>query len=478
MTAPEGMPARSPDPAVPARKRRLVTRRRLLTAGGIMAGTGAVAAAGGAIAWATTRYPGGPGHEGLLALTGATALTGPQLRPVEDAVVLIRDGRITDVGPDVEVPEQAQVLELPGATILPGLIDMHVHLSFPELEPGETFDLGDFPGYLWDSVRSLPQMRRDLLAHGVTAVRSLGDELGWVRDLRRGVAAGDLEGPRIFCAGPVLTVPNGHPISSGYGIGADSDGVRLPGSSAQAETIVAELLDGDDRVDLIKVIHEGAPSVAGDPAHSPAVLSAIVGAAHAGGSTVTVHCRDDEDIAEALEAGVDGIEHLTLLRRDSPADQNFETAARQWPDGMLEQMAQAGVVLDPTLGVVAAQPARSSDDWATLLGRLHERLLEAHAAGVPLVAGSDAAVPGVPFGGGLLDELDALAAAGLPTREVLRATTTQAAAALRSEDIGVLEPGRAADLLVVDGDPLRDLGALRRVSAVLRDGRVVVGSEG
>src|SRR5699024_1828979 len=124
-----------------------------------------------------------------------------------DATVLIEDGRILEAAPGVEVPADATVLDLPGTTVLPGLIDMHTHLAYPSIEPGEDFGAGDMPGYLWDYVRSFPQARRQLLEHGVTAVRSLGDELDWVLELRRAIADGELEGPRIFCAGPVLTTP-------------------------------------------------------------------------------------------------------------------------------------------------------------------------------------------------------------------------------------------------------------------------------
>src|SRR5699024_1839830 len=118
----------------PAKPRRL-TRRRLLWAGGVLAGGAVAVAVGGGAAYYATRFPGGEPHSGWLALRGVTALAGEDLEPVADAIVLVRDGRIVDVGSRLEIPEGAQILDAPGATVLPGLIDMHTHLSFPPIDP-------------------------------------------------------------------------------------------------------------------------------------------------------------------------------------------------------------------------------------------------------------------------------------------------------------------------------------------------------
>lgn len=454
---------------------RRVRRRRLLTAAGVVTGGALALAAGTAGTYFATLYRGEQPQTGLLALRRATVLLGETLEPVVGATILIEDGHILEVGDDVEVPERAAVLDLSGTTVLPGLIDMHTHLAYPDIDPGEDFGAGDMPGYLWDYLRSFPQMRRQLLDHGVTSVRSLGDELGWVLELRAAIATGELEGPRIFCAGPVLTTPGGHPIAT-HPPDADSDAVRIPRTAGEAEAIVAELVDREDSVDVIKVVHEaGLADLRLDP-HPPAVLAAIVEAAHARDVPVTVHCNAIEDLTEVLEAGADGIEHLTLRTREDSTDTFLEAAGAPWPTGMLEQMAEADVVLDPTLVVEAARRAQDEPDAIPFRDRIFERVREAHEAGVAVVAGSDAAVPGLSFGASLIEEIEAIGACGLPARAALQAATVQAAAALGSSDIGVIAPGRAADLVAVDGDPLSDLSALRRISAVLREGRVVVGA--
>ncbi|HLS15019.1 MAG TPA: amidohydrolase family protein [Beutenbergiaceae bacterium] len=457
-----------------AGKPRKLTRRRLLWAGGILAGGAVAVVAGGATAYYTTRFPGGEAHSGWLALRGITALTGPDLQPVTDAIVLVQDGQIVDVGSRLEIPEGAQILDAPGATVLPGLIDMHTHLSFPPIDADEEFGLSDLPGYYWDLARYLPGGRRDFLAHGVTSVRSLGDELTWVRELRAGIDDGTLEGPRVFFAGPTLTTPGGHPIST-FDVPADSDGIRLPGSPEEAEAIVAQLCEADQPVDVIKVIQESSTPDQPLTPHEPEVLAAIGRAAHQRGVPVTAHCGTVTDLSQAVEAGFDGIEHLSLRDPSAPWDQINQTAATGWPEGVLDQMVAGGMTLDPTLLVELGDPDDQPPERAEMAERVYARLLEAHEAGVALIAGSDAAVPGMDFGSGLVREVAALAAAGLPNRVALGAATTQAAAALGSERIGVLEPGRAADLLVLDGDPLTDLGALQHVMGVLREGRIVAG---
>jgi imidazolonepropionase-like amidohydrolase len=139
-----------------------------------------------------------------------------------------------------------------------------------------------------------------------------------------------------------------------------------------------------------------------------------------------------------------------------------------WGDGRLDRLVDQQVVLSPTLAVT--EVALPADAHA----RLRERAVEAHGAGVTLVAGSDAGVPGVAYGAGLVRELELLVISGLTPREALRAATSDAARALRVPDIGVVAPDHAADLVVVAGRPDRDLADLRRIRLVLRDGRLVV----
>ena len=465
---------RTDETSQPHRKKpRTLTRRHLLWASGILAGGAVATAAGGVSAYYGTRFPAGENHSGWLAIRGATALTGENLEPVTNAIVLVQHGQIVEVGSRLEIPDGAEILDAPGATVLPGLIEMHAHLLFPEIDPDDGAEIGA-AGHLWDIVRYMPGVRRDFLEHGITAVRDLGGDLAWARDLRSSIDDGTLEGPRAFVAGPLVTTPGGHPIGTVEG-GVPEEVVRTPRNPQGAQQVIAELCDHEDPVDVIKVVHDSGGADMSLTAHEPEVLEALVEAADERGVPVTAHCGSPTELRQAVEAGFDGIEHLTLRDRSFDFDQMDHTAAMAWPEGLVDEMAAGGVALDPTLLVELGYPEDRSPERQELAERRFERLLEAHGAGVQIVAGSDAgmAIPG--FGDGLIGEVMMLGEAGLPTRDVLRAATSQAAAALRSDRIGVLEAGRAADLLIVDGDPVADLRALHEVMAVLRDGRVVVG---
>jgi enamidase len=187
------------------------------------------------------------------------------------------------------------------------------------------------------------------------------------------------------------------------------------------------------------------------------VLQAIVDEAHRHDLPVVAHWGTLDDLQELLAVGVDGLEHLEA-----------RGVLDGWPEQALQELVSADVPLDPTLAVTeAAIPAENHR-------LLRERLREYVAAGGAVVSGSDAGMPGVPFGGGLHRELELLVDSGLTPTEALRAATSDAARALRVGDVGSIEPGRAADLLVVDGNPHEDITAVRNVVSVLRDGRFVV----
>jgi enamidase len=406
--------------------------------------------------YTATLYHGGDPQRGHLAIIGATVLVGEELEPRTGVTVLIHDGVITDVGTSVEVPTGARILDLAGRTVLPGLTDMHVHLGSPARDRGEDAGPLHVARIVADALRYVPGTRRALLDHGVTAVRDLGDEHVWVTDMRRMIGEGELEGPRVFAAGPVFTTAGGHPVVT-FGIDPASDGVRVPATPEEARREVAELAAGPRRVDVIKVVQErGSPRRSLGPIPRD-VLRAIVAEAHEHGLRVTAHWGTPEDLADVLDAGVDGLEHV-----------ESREVLDAWPEGTLEEIVVRDIPLTPTLAVTkVAVPSDAHE-------RLRERVGEFHAAGGRIVVGSDAGVPGIPFGAGVHRELELLVASGLTPQAALRAATSEAARVLGTREIGAIEAGRAADLLVVAGDPLADIGVVRHVVLVLREGRVVV----
>ncbi|MFD6953589.1 amidohydrolase [Nocardiopsis sp. TSRI0078] len=393
-----------------------------------------------------------------IALTGATVLVGEDLEPHGDAVVVVGHGRVTAVGPGAPVPPRARVLDLAGHTVLPGLVDAHVHLGAPETGRGEG-PPGPLAraGAVADWLRFQPRKRRGFLRHGVTTACSLGDENAWVHDFRRRAADGTLTGPRLLIAGPLFTAPGGHPVAT-VGAAPGDDWVRVPRGPDEARAQVAALVTGKDPVDLVKVVHDrGDPRRRSLEPLDPGVLAAIVDEAHLQDTPVAAHWGNLTDLEELLEAGVD---HLHHLEARGPLD--------GWPQDLLSEAVRRGVTLTPTLAVTEAV----GDPRTAAV--LRERAGEFADAGGTLLAGSDAGMPSVRAGSGLLREIELLTACGLAPRRALVAATSAPARALGALHVGAVVPGRAADLVAVRGDPLADLGALRRVGVVLRGGRVVV----
>lgn len=414
-------------------------------------------AVGGVAFFYGTLYRAGPPQEGYLALTGATVLVGEGLEP-RSSTVLIRDGTIIAVGDpeDVAIPPEATILDLSGYTLMPGLIDLHVHLGSPALRAGQRPGPMMFPRLVADWMRFFPDRRRALLEHGVTTVRSLGDDTEWVMEFRQRIRNGELEGPNIVAAGPVFTTPGGHPVVT-IGVDPASGGVRVPSTAEEARAAVRELAGGDGGVDLIKVVQErGRPGRPLEPFRLD-VLRAVVSEAHDHGLPVTAHWGTLEDLEDVLDAGVDGLEHLEA-----------RGVLEGWPEAALDTLVERGLALSPTLTVMeVAIPAE-------ILRQLQRRVGEYHAAGGRVTVGSDSGMPGVPFGAGVHRELELLVESGLTPQQALKGATSEAARVLRSDRLGVIAPGRAADVMAVGGDPLQNIAAVGNVVVVFRDGRLVI----
>jgi imidazolonepropionase-like amidohydrolase len=444
----------------PVRRRTLAGRQLLRILLYVLAVAVAAVAAGGAW-YIATLYTVGEGPGEHLALTGATVLVGDALEPRRGHTVLLRQGTIVEVGAAVVIPPSATRMDLSGYTLLPGLMDLHVHLGAPELAADEKPGLLHTAGLVLESVRFVPGKRRALLAHGVTAVRCLGNDHAWVTELRQLLRDGELEGPRLFAAGPLFTAPGGHPVATLFADrpGETSGFVRLPGTPEDARGAVQALSTGDGRVDLIKVVQDrGRPGRSLQPI-DPGVLRAIVVEAHQRGLPVVAHWGTLQDLEDVLAAGVDGLEHVGRVLEG-------------WPAGVVGALVEREIPMTPTLGVMAVKlPPETMRE----LGR---RVAEFHGAGGRVVVGSDAGMPGVAFGPGVHRELELLVESGLTPQQALRAATSEAARVLKASHIGAIASGRAADLVAVEGDPLQEIRAARNVVLVFRDGRLVVDRRG
>jgi imidazolonepropionase-like amidohydrolase len=395
----------------------------------------------------------GPATPDPLVLRAPRLLDGTGTPAVTDAALLMEGGRIGYAGPAAGLPEDAgrlPSLEFPGATLLPGLVDAHVHLvasGDPDLAAG-------LPKTEAERMLAAVVNARRNLDRGVTLVRDLGAPGAEAVLAGRAVEEGALAGPRVVAAGPAVTMTGGHiPY-----LGRVTDGVDAMRAAVRANLALGAR--------CIKVVATGGVLTPGvdprKPAYTQAELDALVDEAHRLGLTVAAHAIGEGGVAAALRAGVDSIEHGMFL--DEAAIELFlATGARlsatfSAPYGILSGPGVPGWIKDRARPAAEAQ-ARSFQ--------------AAVQAGVPVVAGTDAGTPDNHHGG-VAREVGFMVEAGLDVLQGVRAATAEGAELLAVDDRGVLRRGAAADVLVAGGDVAADVAALQRVVAVFQDGRQVV----
>lgn len=374
--------------------------------------------------------------------------------PIEDGTLIVEDGRISSVGR--HLPPGSEVVDLGDATLLPGLVDAHVHLVWSA--SAEPHELVARESRAITVLRCASNAALHLRA-GVTTVRDVGAAHGLSIDIARAVELGLLPGPRVVAAGRAIAMTGGH----GWFLGREADG-----ADAVRRAVREEMKAG---AACIKLMASGGvyghAEEPGSPQLSTQEMLAGVEEAHKAGRRVAAHAYSVAAISNALEAGVDSIEHGSFLDR--------ETA---------EMMREAGTWLVPTMSVYAAMSEKGPElGTPEYIQRKTAGVLEASRrafrlaldVGVPVAAGTDCGAPGHPHGT-LREELGLMVEAGATPQQALRFGTSGAAGLLGlGDELGTLKAGKRADVLAVGGDPLRDIHALDDVRLVLRDGVAVAG---
>ena len=414
---------------------------------------------------------------------------------IENGSVLVRGGKIAEVydgdGPDPKTLK-AETVEAAGKTILPGLIDVHVHLGAPG---GFCPDMSKY-----DAEKSMQRNLAAYLYSGVTTVRSVGDNPGRILKVRSTVSSGEVLGADLQTCGPMFTAPSGHgteyfkDFPPAIRSKLEKQNLRLPASTDEAHQQVDELKK--QGADCIKAILEAG---AGGHVYNrldTGLFNAIAQQARADSLPLAVHTGDVRDVTDAVEAQANSIEHGSFRERI--------------PDSLFDQMARQGTFYDPTLsmgealkdfaagktdllerslvqqvgppellrGTEEAMASAETDSLRTSLGRYPldmaiaiDNLKRAHQHAVSLVSGSDAGNYLVIHGPTVQHEMQLWVQAGVLPAVALQAATMNAARLLRSDDrIGSIRPGEDADLLVVDGNPLDDITATERISLVVFKG--------
>jgi imidazolonepropionase-like amidohydrolase len=368
--------------------------------------------------------------------------------------VRVEDGRITAIVP-LQDPGENVSADLGGATVLPGLVDAHVHLSFDASPDIGALARSDTPATA--ALRSAMNARRHLEA-GISAVRDLGSPRGIIVDVARAVGTPLLPtAPTIVAAGQVLTITGGH----GFFMGREVDGPDAIRRGARAEV--------KRGARVLKVIATGGviteQGTPGATAMTPSELCAAVEEAHKAGLHVAAHAHGTEGIKNALRAGVDTIEHASYLD-----DEAIELFLKR--DAWMVSTLIASERLMPHLDD-PAMPAHVRDKIRDHTSQEAASLERAIAAGVRIAAGTDAGTGYNPRGG-LPEQVALLGNHGMTPERALTAATWHAAHAIGlAKTHGKIAVGRRADLLVVDGDPFADLAALRNVRAIYLGGRLI-----
>jgi imidazolonepropionase-like amidohydrolase len=373
-----------------------------------------------------------------------------------DAAIVIEDGEITWVGKRSRIPktpkgERSRSIEAGGAFVLPGLINCHAHLTF---DGGADFDAEARQSEAAATLKAFRNARITARS-GVTTVRDLGANGSMVVELARQIDRGGLEGPRIIASARGITITGGHGMEVGR-IADGADSVR--GATREQVAVGAAVIK---LFSTGGVLGEGAgPELA---AYSPEETRAAVEEAHRAGIRITTHAHGAEGMRIAAEAGVDSIEHATLLDQQT-----------------IRVIKEKNVALVPTFSALrriiengAALPARVMERARLVATKHQEGVRAAHKAGVRIATGTDA---GTPFNTHerFALELVYLTEAGLSRTEALIAATSVAADVVGTPKAGRIAAGSWADLLFVDGDPLRDLEVLQRPKAVwVRGARLV-----
>lgn len=445
--------------------------------------------------WAgcSAKYPtllGEPQADRSVCLVHGRVLAGESLAPAEDADLCFADGRIVSLAAHAQakLPPDALIIDVKGATVLPGLIDTHVHVIATEAPP-------------WRMRR--PDENHNLAAWlhaGVTTVFDMGGPPGQLHKLQGELENRTRVGPHLAHAHEPFTAPGGHPIPAIKALLPWPAGWLLARqvktlATAEAAAALVKSAKGSG-AQYIKIIHDALPP--GAPQLDPTRLRALVEAAHAEGLKVFVHIGSNRDALEAVAAGADHLAHgvyreevsdeLVRQLREHRVSVTYTAAGfdntRRMALGEYAPDSWAEATSDPELVAAVSGAAGSQFARTPVVGEfargiasgelLRRNIGKLHAGGVTVLVGTDSPVAAVFPGGSFHEELAILHEAGIPAPTLLHRATVDAARLLSATpDFGALAIGMRADVLVVAGDPLRELSALRGIQHLFLSGREI-----
>lgn len=440
------------------------------------------AAFSSSLAAATTE----PGLNQPIAIVGGMLVDGNGGPPVHDSVVVIEGQKIVAVGPrgTVTIPSNAKIISAAGMTVMPGLFDLHVHL----LIMGHGVYDEYFPKYR-DRMRKeiMPISARELLMHGVTSARDMGANLEDILDVRDRINRDEIRGPRMFICGPFLQKTLPAKSAYHYDMKAQAAFRWAIDSPEDARAKVRKLLDAG--VDFIKVIQAKEMS--------REELNAIIDEAHKAGKTVATHGMDDDEIRLVVKAGADSIEHTGLAPGGLPYSEDVirlliekdtyvvPTGIVMWiyklnqafPEGRFNQEVEADYPPD-----IVKEMEKSLSNFTALhyfadapgwLQSAPVRWRQLINAGVRVAVGTDSGTPMNFHTDSTWREIQILVENGMSPLQAISAATKLPAKLLKQEtNLGTIEVGKLADVILVKGNVLENVNNLQNVAHVVKGGKV------
>lgn len=380
----------------------------------------------------------------MKALRCGKVIDGRAGRAVENAVILIEGSKIVSVGEEseVDVPRGIEEIDCSRETVVPGFIDPHLHFA---LGPGDTYEdqmRGSNSLHLVSGVVNA----RFTLESGVTTARDLGARDRVALDLREAARKGLILAPRLLVCGRPITMTGGH----FYFCNAEADGFD------GVRKVTRQLLK--EGVDFIKIMASGGGTVGTRrelASYTTEELQGAVNEAHRWESSVTAHCHATQAIANAIDAGVDVIEHCSFLE---PGDNGFR---HEFQEDLAREMVMKGIYIDNVLSTSQYRLEASFENFRRLI-----------ALGAKILPGTD----GLRLyeTAGLALYLELMVRGGMTPMEALVSATQRSAEAIGVGDlVGSIEAGKEADFVVVDGDPLQEIRVLRSPKLVIQGGSFI-----
>jgi imidazolonepropionase-like amidohydrolase len=400
-----------------------------------------------------------PSFAQVLAIRAGTVVDPARGSSAKDQVILVEHGKILRIGPKVEIPPGAEIVDLSKEWVTPGLIDAHTHMTLTELEgnaPFESFYLNQS-----STLRGLRGMHNAqlVLNQGFTTLRDVGNSAEYaMSDVRRAIEAGWFIGPTIIDSGKIIAPFGGQSrdIPPRQGAFWQFEYIDADGPEEVRKAVRTNIYYG---AGVIKLVADNNPYH-----YSIDEFRAAVDEAHRAGIPVAVHVYSGDALDNAIEAGVDSIEHgfdLTDAQLGRMKAKGMFLVGTDFPRKHLDIVGTSGGILP---------------EPAVLAPKIIDRLRRAHRIGVRMAFGSDTVIdmPGRTRADLMFDYLAVWREAGVPPADILKAMTVNAAELLRVDKArGSLREGLSADLVAMPADPLSDIESLRKIDFVMKDGKVV-----